>query len=362
MKQDTIERYEAILTYRASNPQASMEEVCQVIGVGASTVQRAREWRKGQMANSGAATGHACPDFSGAVPKDEQLDVIETLRQAAQLMATGQGDVDKDYRKVVINTDSPIAIMKSADWHFGGMSVDYKALLAHVKFLLETEGMYLQLFGDDINMMIMHGVTSTRTDIFTPEQQIKWLEAFVDKCLSAGKLISMGWGNHSDEFTERVAGFGIVKLIVEKKVPYFRGIGYLDLVLRMSDGTETTYPMGFAHKVRFHSFMNSLHGNKRMQQMQTELFGVNRPIAREFITAHTHNPAFSTEGCLPSDRVHFIKCGTFSTDDLFSQRYFGQGRIGVPTVVYRPDRVESVIFPTPWEAMTYLAGVKAEAH
>lgn len=113
--------------------------------------------------------------------------------------------------------------------------------------------------------------------------------------------------------------------------------------------------MAFAHKTRFNSFMNPLHGNKRMEQMHAELFG-ERPIASEYITAHIHFPAHSTEGLLPHQRRHFIKCGTFKTDCTYSQRYFGQGRIGVPTVVYHPDRRESVCFPTPWEAYRYMNG------
>jgi len=282
------------------------------------------------------------------------MDVCAALVQAAKRRSLTDSGEDRDYARVAIQTDQPIAVMKSADWHFGGMDVDYAALLQHVRFLLDTPGFYLQLFGDDLNLMIMHRTASTRRDIFTPEEQIAWLESFVHETVERGKLISMGWGNHSDEFTERNAGFGIVKLIVNGRVPYFRGLGYLDLVV--GDGDDApTYSMAFAHKTRFNSFMNPLHGNKRMEQMHPHLFG-ERPIASEYITAHTHSPAFSTEGMVPSQRRHYIKCGTFKTDCTYSQRYFGQGRIGVPTVVYMPDRKESICFPTPFEAYRYIHG------
>jgi len=217
---------------------------------------------------------------------------------------------------------------------------------------LETPNFYLQLFGDDLNLMIMHRMTSARHDGWTPEEQVEWLETFVNQCLEKGKLLSMCWGNHTDEFTERNAGFGLVRMLMKHKVPYFRGLGYIDLVV----GSQT-YPIGFTHKVRFNSFMNALHGNKRMEQMHAEFFGVNRPLCKEYITAHTHNPATSTEGCLPEERVYLIKCGTFKTNCLYSQRYFGQGRIGVPTIVYHPDRQQHVMFQTPWEAATYMRGI-----
>jgi len=302
---------------------------------------------------------HQHPDFSTS--PTERIDVCELLSRAATRTAKNEGVADKDYARVTIQTNKPIAVMKSADWHFGARDVDYASLLAHVRFLLDVPGFYLQLFGDDLNLMIMHRTVSTRTDIMTPKEQIQFLESFVTEAVEKGKLLSMGWGNHSDEFTERGAGFGIVDLIVNQRVPYFRGLGYLDLVLESGDNEPPVYPMAFAHKTRFSSFMNPLHGNKRMEQMHGELFGINRPIAHEYITAHTHNPAYATQGALPEERIHFIKCGTFKTDCTYSQRYFGQGRIGVPTVVYHPDRFEHVCFPTPFEAYRYMQGHDWEA-
>ena len=298
---------------------------------------------------------HARPDF-GEPPK-QPVDLVQWLDTAVERTTSpASTGADKDYRRIVIKTDGPIAIMKSADWHFGGLDVDYAALKQHIRFLFDTPGMYLQLFGDDLNMMAMHRVVSARRDAFDAEEQIEFLRSFIHKTVSEGKLVSMGWGNHSDEFTERNAGFGIVKVIVDNAVPYFRGIGKVDLVLQRSDGGEEVYRIGFAHKVRFHSFMNPLHGNKRMQQMHSELFGRAWPIADVYVTAHTHNPALSCEGGLPDDRTWFVKTGTFKTDCLYSQRYFGQGRIGVPTLVYHADRHEVVGLPTPWEAYRYMTG------
>jgi len=50
---------------------------------------------------------------------------------------------------------------------------------------------------------------------------------------------------------------------------------------------------------------------------------------------------------------------TMSDDEPFDkildiQSYYGQGRIGCPTVVYYPDRLEHLCFPTPWEANRYM--------
>jgi len=300
---------------------------------------------------SAAPELHVKPDFSR--PPLAALDPVAFLKQAVERVR--QHPTSPDEATVTIKTDKPVAVMMSADWHFGGLDVDYSALQHHVEFLLNTPSFYLQLIGDDLNMMVMHRMVSARHDGWTPTEQIRWLEAFVQKAVSGGKLISMAWGHHSDEFTERNAGFGIVRLIAEKHVPYFRGLGYVRL--RVGSGRNyQEYPIAFTHQVRFHSFMNAVHGNKRMQQLHAEFFGPDKPIARVYAAAHHHYPALAMEGCIPADRIYYVKCGTFKTNCAYSQRYFGQGRIGVPTIVYHPDRFEHVAFPTPWEAYRYMTG------
>lgn len=291
---------------------------------------------------------HPIPNFDKR--PTNKVDVIETLKNLSERV-NKHGNTDKDYSKIAIKTNKPVAVMKAADLHLGGLDISYESLLNHYKFLLEEERFYLQLFGDDINMMIVHKTVGARHDILSPNEQCNLLSSMVDELITKGKLLSMGYGNHSDEFSERNIGLSLTKLLFNHKIPYFRGLGYIDLLV----GNET-YPMAFTHKTRFHSFMNAVHGNKRMEQMHSEFFGVGRPIAREYITAHTHYPAVAMEGCLPNDRIYYIKCGTFKTDCLYSQRYFGQGRIGVPCVVYFPDRFEHICFPTPYEAYRYMTG------
>lgn len=295
---------------------------------------------------------HEPPDYGE--PPEKPIDIMAWLDRVGKRM-DGHTPA-KDYHRITIPTDRPIAVMYSADWHFGGLDVDYTALRRHYHFLLREPGFYMSLVGDIGNFMNLHRTVATRRDILTPDEQAEFLHSLIHETVDKGKLLTVNSGNHDDEFTERSAGFGMLKLMAKGKVPYFRGHGYLDLVLQTSDGTETTYPIGSAHKTRFNSFMNALHGNKRMQQMSAEFFGIDRPIPRVFVTAHTHNPAMATEGLTPEDRIIHVKCGTFKTDCTYSQRYFGQGKIGVPTIVFHPDRREHVGFPTPWEAWRYMNG------
>jgi len=295
---------------------------------------------------------HEKPDY-GEPPK-ESIDVLAWCDRA--ITRTAGHEPAKDYYRVAIKARRPIAVMFSADWHFGGLNVDYVSLRQHYQFLLNEPGFYMSLVGDIGNIMNLHRTAAARRDILTIDEQAEFLHNVIYQTVDAGKLLTVNSGNHDDEFTERSAGFGLLKLMAKGKVPYFRGHGYLDLALQTDDGAEVVYPIGLAHKTRFSSFMNPLHGAKRMEQMTSGFFGINRPIPRVFVTAHRHDPAMATEGLTPEDRIIHVACGTFNTDCPFSQRYFGQGRIGVPTIVFHPDRREHVGFPTPWEAYRYMNG------
>ena len=322
----------------------SLRQVAKTFGIGKSTAGRIR---KDYADAPPKEQEHVKPNF-GKLPS-KKIDVLAELKRLAAI--SQKHGKDDDYRKIEIPATGMIAVMKAADLHLGGLDIDYQSLLEHYEFLLTKPNFYLQLFGDDINLMVMHKTVSARHDVLTPEEQTNLLENMVDELLSRGKILSMGSGNHSDEFTERTAGFGITRALMKYKVPYFRGMGYIDLVVG-----KVRYGQAFAHKTRFNSFMNPAHGAKRMQQMHAEYFGKNRQIADEYITAHTHNPHVSHEGCLPEDRIWYVKCGTFKTNCLYSQRYFGQGRIGVPTAVYHPEHKSVVYLPTPWDADRYMAG------
>jgi hypothetical protein len=317
-------------------------QIAEELGLGVGTISKIRN------ETPDPPLSHPKPSFD--LPPHAPLDPVEFLRKAAE--RTKSHSTDKDTRTIKIATSKPIAVMKAADLHFGGLDIDYASLQAHVEFLLNNDNFYLQLFGDDLNLMIMHRTASARHDGWTPEEQVSWLESFVDVMLKKGKLLSMSSGNHTDEFTERNAGFGLVRMLMKRKVPYFRGLGMIHLRVGKQD-----YPLAFVHKTRFNSFMNPTHGNKRMLQMHPEFFGKNEPIACEYIAAHTHSPGTATQGCLHDQRIYFIKCGTFKTNCLYSQRYFGQGQIGVPTVVYHPDRFQHVLFQTPQEAAVYMRGL-----
>ena len=65
------------------------------------------------------------------------------------------------------------------------------------------------------------------------------------------------------------------------------------------------------------------------------------------VTAHHHSPAYAIVNRYPVAReagfdfggdVALIRTGTFKINDGYSMRFWNKGIIGVPTVVYHPDK------------------------
>jgi len=213
--------------------ELSVSEIAVKNKVSSRTIERIK--KDGVKGKCELPINHPIPNFDER--PSNKVDVIKTLQSLSERVNQHK-DVDKDYAKIVIKSDKPIAVMKAADLHLGGLDISYDSLLNHYKFLLEEERFYLQLFGDDINMMIVHKTVGARHDILSPNEQCNLIQSMVDDLISKGKLLSLCWGNHSDEFSERNIGLSLTKLLFNHKIPYFRGMGYIDLLV----GKEI-YPM-----------------------------------------------------------------------------------------------------------------------
>jgi len=264
--------------------------------------------------------------------------VLDFCTEGEEIYRKTRGGQEK--ATVKIDSDRPIVICYSSDWHLGSASVSHDQWRRHVDTLLNTPNLYMIAVGDYVdNFLKFRSIMPVLEQIIPPRIQFDVLEKIFDEMIKNDKLLAASWGNHDDERMENEIGFSLVEKMLRNKVPYLGGQGLVTI-----ETGDQKYSHLLTHKSRYQSFLNKLHGAKRMYQLVWP--------ARIVVTAHTHNPDYETYFHYDTQN-YLVKCGTFKDHDGYSARYWTQGRIGVPALVFYPDRDEIVPFLRVDQAVKY---------
>lgn len=130
----------------------------------------------------------------------------------------------QDSATIEIKTEKQfIAIIFSADWHLGSISVDYKDLRENIEYLLNTDGLYLITVGDlTDNFTKFKSMQPVLSQIFSPREQARILASIIKELTERKKWLAACWGNHDVERDEKMIGFSIVKEMLASSLIYFR--------------------------------------------------------------------------------------------------------------------------------------------
>jgi len=250
----------------------------------------------------------------------------------------------QDRAYVSLATDKPIMVTHSADWHFGSLATDIDMLEGWIEKVLTTDGLYVISCGDELEQRgQFKSVKPTLWQSLDPHEQKWFFENLWRELVDAGKLICCTWGNHTESQHEKVFGFSPIEDIKAKDIPYFRGAGHLTLKV---GAVEYTYTLN--HQNRYNSSFNATHSSRQTAR-------VGRDVVDVMVDAHTHNPEMA-QGMDDHGRWIAVKCGTFKTDDDFSQRHFKQGYFAAPCIVFHPDKKQMSAFWSIGDAECYIAG------
>ena len=281
----------------------------------------------------------------------EVLDFASSVTQRHDKTRTSQTHATV---KIASKSDN-IAIAFSSDWHFGAMGVDYGALREHIEYLIETPDLYLVLCGDetDNSLMFARNVLA-RVQVITPEEQYQWLAALFTELTAKKKLLAACYGNHGEMREEKVLGWSPTGLLKGACTNYFDGFG--ELTIEFGD---EKYTVLLSHQGKGYSQYSRVFPANKQAMMYDPLVDVS-------VSAHYHTPEYAhTYGHRIAEkgrrdltwpqapRVNLVT-GTFNTEDSYSLRGFGKGRIGVPTVVFYANEHRFVALPTPEDAVLYM--------
>ena len=259
----------------------------------------------------------------------EWFDNLEARQAFHQRTSSSQ-----DEATIRIDTDKKIYLAFSGDWHMGSLSISYDELRYNLQTILDTDRVYIVTVGDLVdNFRSFRSLQPILSQIVTPRDQGTILQAILDEFLRKKKWLAACWGNHDIERDEKIYGESPIKNLLSKNLVYFNGKGTLNLIVG-----EQKYVIRISHYFKGYSIYNPNHSMNRELKWYA-------PFADVIVGAHKHQPAIQTFYSYGKRKV-LIQVGSFQTDDGFSKRFWTKGIIGVPTVVFRPDRHEVFAYPS----------------
>jgi hypothetical protein len=281
----------------------------------------------------------------------ERMDWREFLELAKQVQAeAAAAEGAQEYATVRIDTDRPIAIQYSGDWHLGAHS-DYEGWAKDIQLVLESPELYLIDHGDDIqNMRMFKDLSGVLSQVLTPRQQNEMLYGIVDELTTKGKLLAKIGGNHDEEFDERLFGEALQSYLLQNLAcPRFHNRGLLRLEIGQETYTNVVY-----HKSRFSSFLRACHDAYR----EYELFFPADVVSG----AHLHRPGIEAMWHYNNARdngfnfgglTYLIKVGS-PMKSRYGWKYFAGEAYVAPTVVFYPDRHKKLVFVEAEDALHHI--------
>ncbi len=148
----------------------------------------------------------------------------------------------------------PVILFQLGDTHIGSWGADYALLRSITKEICETEGVYVALMGDLIEMAInMRGVTEVMGQVLSPSNQMDFLRSWLKRIMP--KVAFSCWGNHETDREEKFSGLNSVRDMFAGEAVYFGGIGQPDIHVG-----EQTYRAAASHKFRGASIFDANFG------------------------------------------------------------------------------------------------------
>lgn len=279
------------------------------------------------------------------VPPPDWREILRHAEEGSRL----ESEAETRQRIATVRLRGPCAITYSGDWHLGDATTKYDEWNTHIRYVLDTEGLYLAVLGDlRQNVRSFYVLERVLGQVLSPRLQARALEGLAIELTEKNKLVAMIGGNHDEEFDERLFGEALNAYIYRQcRAPLFANRGALDLVVSF-DGREYEVPHLLFHKSRFRSIIHALHGAKREYQF-------SHP-AKIVAGGHDHVPGIeyywrygllwkSTEQI--GGMSILLKAGTYQSSN-YGWRYWGDPQPPImPTVVFRESQngLDMVAYP-----------------
>jgi predicted phosphodiesterase len=194
-----------------------------------------------------------------------------------------------------------------ADTHLGAWSTDYELFMRITDEIHSIPNLYLCLLGDMAHMAIkMRSMEEVQENLLPPDLQLMYLESWLSEMQH--RVLASCWGNHDTEREQQLTGGSRIVDLYRKMVPYFDGIGIVDLQVG-----EQAYSIAMSHRFPGRG-ANPVQGP--MSYLLKE--GLDQDIA---IAGDSHVPGIMTFNHGSRQKLA-VNCGSIQTDSGYAKRYF----------------------------------------
>lgn len=317
-----------------SNSQAARDH-----GINEATVRRIRA-RAGQS-NAPEPTVQYLDKKQGGFNWRDSIPVVEGIQKLRSDASWSQHSAT-----VRVPGNDVIGIMCWGDQHIGAIGTDYKLFVELTDLILNTPNLFVAILGDVVEMAIkLRSVAEVCAQVLDPFMQQEFIESWINEI--APKVLWATWGNHESDRNEQASGTCPIKNILARKVPYFSGIGHVDVEV----GSQA-YKIATSHKFAGVTMADAGAGCKRYLRLEY-------PEGDAAVQGDCHRASLSVYNEGGNTRVA-LTGGTLNVKSGYAQRYFSlKTSTAFPVLALWPNKKQLVPFFNVQQFMDVLGDVNA---
>ena len=258
-----------------------------------------------------------------------------------EVLIQKQKDLDNEFKKFAYPSVSnltlnmtrqlPIAITGLGDLHLGSSCLDSDKLIADIKIINKTDGMYAVGLGDWLQNFIHAKLINAARGDSRPAYQWLLVELIVKSL--ADSLLVLNPGNH-DLWTQELTDVDKMASIAREAQALYH-----------NDESPTTIQIKFDNVEYLGAFRHKPIGNSRINPM-LGCKNIYRDLVPYDFCFVGHQHEFGMEYFTKHNQTRIaLACGSYKIDDRFGKKLgYPNARPIMPTVVLMPDRREMVAF------------------
>lgn len=279
-----------------------------------------------------ALIGHPDKKYSIFEPRKWLETAIDQQRHRQEF------DNSQSSATVKIETALPwVGVFFTSDWHLGSDKVNYELWDKHQTLVLETEGMYEAIVGDERDNFVLPKFKNGLFEgVWNPEEQARFIKWWLEQLNDNDKIIARVGGNH-DNWTWDQSGIHLDTLwYSDMKSPLLRNGGFVHTYFN-----DIFYELYLHHGLsRFNSSFNPNHATKRAYEFQGK-FDVGA-------MGHTH-VSETAHGWRNNDEQQHdyvqLRTGTYKMDDQYARMLqLGRGQPPGATVLFNTKERKMIAF------------------